>query len=46
VVRDVIIEDGATIETSLLEHSIIGRGASVRGKTSKLNVGDLSTAEL
>jgi glucose-1-phosphate thymidylyltransferase len=46
IVRDVIVEDSAGIESVLLEHSIVGRAATVRGRASKLNVGDTSTTEL
>jgi glucose-1-phosphate thymidylyltransferase len=42
VVRDTIISDGATVTASLLEQSIIGNNAVVRGKFSRLNVGDSS----
>jgi len=41
-VRDTIISDGATVTSSLLEQSIIGNNAVVRGKFSRLNVGDSS----
>ncbi|MBS1537499.1 MAG: NTP transferase domain-containing protein [Bacteroidetes bacterium] len=42
VVRDSIISDGAIVTSSLLEQSIIGNNAVVRGKFSRLNVGDSS----
>lgn len=40
IVRDSIIEDGATIEDAMLVGSIIGRRASVSGVSGRLNVGD------
>ncbi len=42
VVRDSIISDGATVTASTLEQSIIGNNAIVKGKFSRLNVGDSS----
>ncbi len=46
VVRDVIVEDGATLENVILEHSIIGRKAEVAGRPSQLNVADTSKVQL
>jgi glucose-1-phosphate thymidylyltransferase len=40
LVRDSIVEERAQIEDALLEGSIVGRRASVRGLARKLNVGD------
>jgi glucose-1-phosphate thymidylyltransferase len=40
LVRDSIVEDRATIDDALLEGSIVGRRASVRGLARSLNVGD------
>ena len=42
VIKDSIISDGATVTASMLEQSIIGNNAIVRGKFSRLNVGDSS----
>ncbi|HEV2066446.1 MAG TPA: sugar phosphate nucleotidyltransferase [Thermomicrobiales bacterium] len=42
VIRDAIVEDGATVENVILEHSIIGRNADVSGRPSELNVADTS----
>jgi len=42
VVRDAIVEDGASLESVILEHSIIGRNANVSGRPSELNVADTS----
>jgi glucose-1-phosphate thymidylyltransferase len=42
VVKDSIISDGATVTASMLEQSIIGNNAIVKGKFSRLNVGDSS----
>jgi glucose-1-phosphate thymidylyltransferase len=46
IVRDAIIEAGATIELAVVEHSIVGRGAEVRGRPTRLNVGDTGTVAL
>ncbi|MGI6368420.1 MAG: sugar phosphate nucleotidyltransferase [Anaerolineae bacterium] len=43
IVRDSIIEAGARLENSLLEGSLIGRRALVRGHYHQLNIGDNST---
>jgi glucose-1-phosphate thymidylyltransferase len=45
IVRDAIIEDGAMVEFAIVEHSIVGRKAEVRGRPSRLNVGDSSVVE-
>lgn len=42
VVRDSIISDGASVSSSLLEASIIGNNAVVRGNFYNLNVGNSS----
>ena len=46
MVTDSIIEDDASVESSQLTGSIIGFGASVRGRAVSINVGDVSTIEL
>ena len=45
-VRDAIIEAGATVEDSVLERSLVGRNAIVRGAVGRLNVGDDDVIEL
>jgi glucose-1-phosphate thymidylyltransferase len=42
VIKDSIISDGATVTASMLDESIIGNNAIVKGKFSRLNVGDSS----
>jgi glucose-1-phosphate thymidylyltransferase len=42
IVRDTIISEGAHIETRVLEGSLIGKDALVRGTYQRLNVGDSS----
>lgn len=46
IVADSIIEDGASVELAQLSGSIIGYGASVRGRSTSINVGDASTINL
>ena len=46
VVRDTIVEDGASISSAVIEHSVIGRRASVTGTASRLNIGDTSGIEV
>ncbi len=43
VVRDTIIDEGATCKDTLLNQSLIGRGAHVEGRFRRMNVGDSST---
>jgi len=40
IVRDAIIEEGATIENIALERSLIGRNATIIGPFASFNVGD------
>ncbi|MDE3088761.1 MAG: NTP transferase domain-containing protein [Chloroflexota bacterium] len=42
IVRDCIISENAHIENAMLESSLIGNGALVRGTFQRLNVGDSS----
>lgn len=42
VIRNSIIGEGAVVENAMLEDSLIGFQAAVRGRSSRLNVGDLS----
>jgi len=45
VVRDSIVNEGATVEDILLERSVVGENAVVRGAYHRLNVGDSSEVE-
>ena len=40
VVRDSVVEEGASIAGVVLEHSVIGRNAIIEGTPAQLNVGD------
>jgi len=40
VIRDAIIEAGSVVENIVLEASLIGRGATIRGSGMRLNAGD------
>ncbi|MEA3345606.1 MAG: sugar phosphate nucleotidyltransferase [Chloroflexota bacterium] len=46
VIRDSIIDEGAHIADTMLEQSLIGKGAIVKGRYQKLNVGDSSSVDL
>lgn len=46
IVRDSIVDSGATIETTVLVSSIVGRNAVVRGEPMRVNVGDSSDVDL
>ncbi|MEA2528925.1 MAG: hypothetical protein QOG89_569 [Thermomicrobiales bacterium] len=46
IVRDAIVEGGATVDMAVVEHAIVGRKAEVRGRAARLNVGDTSVVEL
>ena len=45
VVRNSIVNEGATVEDILLEGSVVGENAVVRGAYQRLNVGDSSEVE-
>ncbi len=45
VVRNSIVNQGATVEDMLLEGSVVGENAVVRGAYQRLNVGDSSEVE-
>ena len=40
IVRDAIVDEGSALENAILEHSMIGRNATIRGSFRCLNVGD------
>lgn len=40
LVRDSIIEDGAHIESAIVEHSVIGRNARITGQPRQFNISD------
>jgi glucose-1-phosphate thymidylyltransferase len=46
IIRDSIIDEDARIEEAALEQSLIGKGAIVKSKYRKLNVGDSSSVDL
>jgi glucose-1-phosphate thymidylyltransferase len=46
VVRNSIVNQDATVEDVLLEHSVVGENAVVRGGYQRLNVGDSSEVEV
>ena len=46
VVRDSIINENATVEDILLEGSVVGENAVVRGAFKRLNVGDSSEVKI
>jgi glucose-1-phosphate thymidylyltransferase len=43
VLRDVIVDEGATVSTALLQNSLVGRKVDLRGTFQSLNIGDDST---
>jgi glucose-1-phosphate thymidylyltransferase len=46
IVRDSIVDAGATIDSAMLTRSIVGRNALVRGEPLRVNVGDSSDIDL
>ncbi len=46
VIRDTIVNANATVEDALLEHSLVGENALVKGRMARVNVGDSSAIEL
>ncbi|MBN1811497.1 MAG: NTP transferase domain-containing protein [Anaerolineae bacterium] len=45
IIRDSIIDEGACIEDTMLESSLIGKDAKVKGRFQSLNVGDSSQVD-
>lgn len=45
IVRDSIIDADAHIEATMLDQSLVGKGATVRGRYRRLNVGDSSSVD-
>lgn len=46
IVRDAIVDTGSVIENVVIEHSLIGRYARIKGAFRKLNIGDNDSIEL
>lgn len=46
IIRNTIVEEGATIKRMVLENSLIGRSAQVRGRAEVMNIGDNSWIEI
>jgi glucose-1-phosphate thymidylyltransferase len=46
IVRDAIINENATVEDILIEASVVGENAAVRGAFKRLNVGDSSEVNI
>jgi hypothetical protein len=46
VVRNAILEEGASLHDALLEDSLIGENVRIQGRFSSLNVGDSSAITL
>lgn len=46
VIRDAIVNANAIVEGALLEHSLVGENAVVKGRPGRINVGDSSAIEL
>ena len=46
VIRDSIVNANADVEDALLEHSLVGENAVVKGRPARVNVGDSSAIEL
>jgi hypothetical protein len=46
VIRASIVNANADVEDALLEHSLVGENAVVKGRPARVNVGDSSAIEL
>jgi len=46
IIKNSIVEQGATIKRMLLENSLVGRSAEVRGRAETMNIGDNSLIEI
>lgn len=42
IIRDSIVDEGAVVENTILEHSLIGRNTEIKGKVVRFNIGDNS----
>lgn len=42
IIRDSILDEGAVVTDSILEHSLIGRNTEINGKPVRFNIGDNS----
>jgi glucose-1-phosphate thymidylyltransferase len=40
IIRDSILDDGCTVKSVLMEHSLVGKHVKLKGKASKWNLGD------
>jgi glucose-1-phosphate thymidylyltransferase len=45
IIKDSIVDDGAQIDRMILDNSLIGRSAQVKGRYFTLNVGETSTVD-
>ena len=46
IIRDSIIDEGATVQTAVLERSLVGRNAVLTGNALRVNVGETSEVDL
>lgn len=46
IVRDSIVDEGASVTSAQLEHCLVGRRAEIQGRLHSLNVGDTSLVSL
>jgi len=46
IVRDSIIDEGAHIDNAIVEQSLVGNCAEIRGRPSRVQLGDDSRLEL
>jgi len=42
IIRDSIVDEGAVVENTILEHSLIGRNTEIKGKAVRFNISDNS----
>jgi glucose-1-phosphate thymidylyltransferase len=45
ILRDVIVNERAVVESVLLEHSVVGEHAEIRGRFQRMSIGDSSTVD-
>jgi glucose-1-phosphate thymidylyltransferase len=46
ILRESVVGDGTVIETVILENSLIGSGARIKGRAGNMNIGDTSGVDL
>jgi hypothetical protein len=46
IVRDSIVDDDSTVANVMLEQSLVGRRANIRGRYHRVNIGDIADLDI